>query len=84
MITDSQAKQIIGFNLERMLRERGMTQADLVRRLFDDASQAGRMAVYRWVRGKSSPTPADIVNLAEALQCSTDEILGEKHVTKKI
>lgn len=76
MIDSDDAKEIISENLKRLMHARGWSQADLVREMFEEVTQANRQMVSRWVGGKNPPMPADIVNLATALGCTTDDILG--------
>ena len=80
MINNEQAKQIVSSNLQRILESRGLSQADLARLMFEHVDTAARMMVNRWVKGTNPPTTADIVNLADALHCSTDDLLRSKKI----
>lgn len=78
-MTDSkQIRAAVSDNLRRLLIARGWSQADLARRIFADLDMKKRVQVNRWVNGKSTPTAADLLNLAEAFGVSPDEIGREK------
>lgn len=62
-------------NLMEMLEEAKMTQRELA-----DASGLSEAAVSNYIRGRQMPGVRAIVNIADALGCSTDELidLGDK------
>lgn len=78
MVDNEQTKAAIASNLKRLLKVRGMTQAALARRIFTDVGINERMMVSRWVNGKTSPDAADLLNLAEALGVTAEEIARQK------
>lgn len=63
-----------GRNIERLLRERGLTARDVQKRL----GFAERRPVYFWIQGKNLPSIDNLFMLAEMLQVSIDEILIAK------
>lgn len=87
MITKNDAKQAFMDNLADYMRQHGMTQADLARALWDDASVNNRMKVSRWMAGKIVPNLHELANIAEAFDVSVDELIGavrpQKTKTKK-
>jgi transcriptional regulator with XRE-family HTH domain len=78
MVDNEQTKAAISANLKRLLKVRGMSQAALAKRIFSEVSTAERMMVYRWVNGKVAPDAADLLNLAEALSVTAEEIARQK------
>lgn len=69
-VDDIDYAQRIGSNIAKLLEARGMTQADLARRL--GVSRAG---INKYVVGVAAPHPRNIVRIAAALGVSTDELL---------
>lgn len=63
-----------GKNIERLLRERGLTARDVQQRL----GFAERRPVYFWIQGKNLPSINNLFMLAEMLRVSIDEILITK------
>lgn len=63
-----------GKNIERLLRERGLTARDVQQRL----GFAERRPVYFWIQGKNLPSIDNLFMLAEILRVSIDEILITK------
>lgn len=63
-----------GKNIERLLRERGLTARDVQQRL----GFAERRPVYFWIQGKNLPSIDNLFMLAEMLRVSIDEILITK------
>ncbi len=63
----------LGFYISERRREKGLTQKDLAQRLY-----VTDKAVSRWERGKGFPDIVVIKSLAEALDVSINELLGEK------
>ena len=59
-----------GVNLEEYMRAAKMTQRDLA-----DASGLSDAAVSSYIRGRRMPGARALVNLAEALNCSVDELV---------
>ena len=68
-ITDEEARINIAANLRRILRERGMTQTDLVER-----SGENKMYISRVCNGRFLPNAAALARIAEALD-TTCELL---------
>jgi transcriptional regulator with XRE-family HTH domain len=77
-----ETKQAISDNLRRLLSERGWTQGDLARKIFADVDTAERMIVSRWFTGKSPPSAADLLNLAEAFGVTVEDIARKKRTKK--
>lgn len=63
----------LGLYISERRREKGLTQKDLAQRLY-----VTDKAVSRWERGKGFPDIVVIKPLAEALDVSINELLGEK------
>ena len=63
-----------GKNIERLLREHGLTARDVQQRL----GFAERRPVYFWIQGKNLPSIDNLFMLAEMLRVSIDEILIAK------
>lgn len=63
-------KQEFGRRLERIMLEKGMTQADLAR-----ASDLGRDSISIYIRGRSFPTPTSLQKLARALNVEYQALL---------
>ena len=62
---------VIGRNLSRILKERGVTQAELARRL-----GIARAGINKYVQGVAAPSPRNIVRIARALGVTTDTLLS--------
>lgn len=64
-----------GVNLAELLEDAKMTQRDLA-----DASGLSEAAVSNYIRGRQMPGVKAIVNIADALGCSTDNLVdfGDK------
>lgn len=58
--------------IERLRRAKGMTQAELAKQIGVDQT-----AVHMWENGKTSPRLSHLKKLANALDCSLDELLGQ-------
>ena len=56
--------------LDTQLRERGMTQAELARKM-----ETSTGAVSSWIHGKRHPTPASCRGIAGILRLPVDEVL---------
>ena len=63
----------IADNIRELRKHRGLTQEELAERL-----HLTPQAVSRWETGKTLPDAERIIDLATALNCSADEILGIK------
>lgn len=69
----SNARQIFESNLRRIMRERGIAQADLVTKLNVTAS-----TVSDWVNGKKYPRVDTMQRIADALGVEMDDLTSEK------
>lgn len=76
-MTDQQVMETLGENLRDLLRERGLSQAQLAELAADN-----KMNVSRWIRGVSVPSVAAVVRLCEALDISLDSLLRQKKSQK--
>jgi transcriptional regulator with XRE-family HTH domain len=59
-----------GVNLEEYLKAAKMSQRDLA-----DASGLSEAAVSNYIRGRKMPGVRALINMAEALNCSVDELV---------
>ena len=62
--------EVIGSNLQRLINERGTTQAAIAQKL-----GIARSGINKYVQGVSSPSPRNIVRIARALGVTADELL---------
>ncbi len=60
-------------NLKALRARKGLSQAELARRL-----TVSQQTVAKWETNKSTPNPSTILKLAEIFGVSTDEILGNE------
>jgi transcriptional regulator with XRE-family HTH domain len=68
----------MGQRLRELRLARGLTQEQLARKI-----DVGLDAVRKWERGKRTPMLDMAKKLAEALECSIDEIAGHELPAKK-
>ena len=66
-------KQVIGENIAAKRKERGWTQAHLA-----ELVGVKQLHISRWETGKHLPTIDQFIAIADALQCSLDELAGIK------
>jgi len=59
-----------GVNLEEYMKAAKMSQRDLA-----DASGLSEAAVSNYIRGRTMPGVRALINMAEALHCSVDELI---------
>lgn len=71
MIDTESAKQNISSNVRRILEERGMSVYRLA-----IATKEPPNTVYRIVRGENEPGTVVLARIAEALECTVDELLS--------
>lgn len=64
--------KIFATNLNRMLKDHDMTQADLARRL--DVSE---MAVSSWTNAQKSPRMSKIDRMCEIFNCTRQQLLAD-------
>ena len=62
--------EVIGRNLQRLINERGTTQAAIAQKL-----GIARSGINKSVQGVSSPSPRNIVRISRALGVTADELL---------
>lgn len=67
---DDDYAEVIGRNLQRLINERGTTQAAIARKL-----GIARSGINKYVHGVASPSPRNIVRIARALGVTADELL---------
>lgn len=70
VISDTDARLNVAANVNRILEDRGMTQADLARLTGENA-----MAISRVCRGTNLANVGMLARIAEALECTVDELL---------
>ena len=63
----------IGDNLRKLRDKHNISQEKLKRELPVSGS-----VLYRWVSGKSLPTPTSLIRLSEYLDCSVDFLIGRR------
>lgn len=64
-------KQVIGSTIAAKRKEKGWTQTELAERV-----GVNQIQVSRWENGKHLPTLEQFVCIADALNCSLDELAG--------
>ena len=57
--------------LQRIMADRGMTQAEMARRL-----GVNRSSVHQWYWGINQPSIERLCELRQILRCSWDELMG--------
>lgn len=62
--------EVIGRNLQRLINERGTTQAAIAQKL-----GIARSGINKYVQDVSSPSPRNIVRISRALGVTADELL---------
>lgn len=62
-----------GVNLKRIRNEKGMSQAGLA-----DKMGYKQVTISSWEVGRSEPSMGDIARLAEALDCTQEDLIGIK------
>ena len=70
MITTEEATSNVGHNVQRIMRERGLTQRDLSRR-----AEIPEMTISRIIRGQNEPGIGAVARIAEALDVMVDVLL---------
>ncbi len=70
MITDTDAKRKISSTVRRLMKDRGVSQAELAR-----ATEESEMRISLLVRGEHLPSAAFLKRVAEALSATTDEFM---------
>lgn len=70
MLTDTDAKQNIAANVQRLLVERGMSQSDLA-----EATDESNARVSLMINAKKCPSAAFLARIAEAVGTTVDELL---------
>lgn len=60
-------------NIKRYRKNKNLLQKELA-----DKIGVTNQVISNWERGYTSPNYEDIVNLSNALECSTDELLGKE------
>lgn len=67
----------IGKAIRRMRKAKGLTVMELQRMI-----DAGDGQVYRWERGEYAPSAYFLCRMADALECSVDELLGRESLVR--
>ena len=69
--TDAEIRRVFGARLQRILMERGLSQAAAAR-LCTDISRSN---MSDWIKGLNLPSPAKLKDLADGLQVEIDDLL---------
>jgi len=74
---------MIGERLKELIELRGMTQAELARRM-----RVSPVSIHVWISNKGYPRIYQLANMCEELECSADYLLGlsdkiEMNTTRK-
>lgn len=77
MLDRKTALKNITQNVNRILKSRGWTVADLVR-----ASREPQNTVYRIFRGENIPDAVTLANIADALDTTTDKLMETPSLEK--
>ena len=72
-------KDCFGFRLRQVRMERGLSQTDLGKRV----GLSKRMVSYYEAEAEQSPPGEVVLNFANALQVSTDQLLGRRIIKAK-
>lgn len=78
MLNDSEAKALIGFNVRRLLEQRGRTKYWLAKSISENESTVGRIA-----NGIHCPGAGILARIAEALDVTIDELFSPKKNSAK-
>ncbi len=78
VVTKDQTRKNLSVNLQKLLRERNLKQAAIVRAIKMDGeeTQNVRQRVYRYVHGLSDIVGDDLANIAEFFGVSADLLLS--------
>lgn len=77
MISRNEATKRFTANVAARSSELGLSQSDIARAIFGGAEAPSRMRVSRWFNGIVSPEPDELLNLAEVLECTVDDLLSK-------
>lgn len=69
-MTEQEWRDRFAFILRKKMRNKNMTQRELA-----DAADISEVAVSNYIKGKRTPRADYIVKMANALECSTDELI---------
>jgi len=78
VLTDEQATQNLSANIQKLLADRKMSQAELAR-----ATGESEMNISRYVRGSNVPGVGALARLAEVFGVPTDFLLRDK-ISRKV
>ena len=73
-MSDKNISSVFSQNLNRLLREKGMTQVDLAKRI--DAAPA---AVNAWVKGATIPRTPTLRKIMEVLGCELEDLIVNRY-----
>jgi DNA-binding XRE family transcriptional regulator len=68
------SKELVSFNLRRLLKRSGLTQTDLAKAVCGEVTPSSRVTIHRWVAGKILPTTWQQIQLAKALGAEITEL----------
>jgi len=77
------SKELVSFNLRRLLKRAGMTQTDLAKAVYGEVTPNSRVTVHRWVAGKILPTTWQQLQLAKALGAEITELFRPEKKFRK-
>lgn len=73
-MADKDMSNVFSKNLNWMLREKGMTQVDLAKRI-----DAAPSAVNAWVKGATIPRTPTLRKIMEVLGCELDDLMVNRY-----
>ncbi len=75
-MSDKNISSVFSQNLNRLLREKGMTQVDLAKRI-----DAAPSAVNAWVKGATIPRTPTLRKIMEVLGCELDDLMINRYLS---
>ena len=75
-MSDKNISSVFSQNLNRLLREKGMTQVDLAKRI-----DAAPSAVNAWVKGATIPRTPTLRKIMEVLVCELDDLMINRYLS---
>ena len=69
-MTEEKWRELFGFNLSNYLKHNNMTQRDLT-----DLTYISESIISDYVRGRRTPSAIKILRIAQALKCTTDDLI---------
>lgn len=72
-MNEMEVMELFSKNLKRMMEEDNITQKELA-----DEIGISQQTISKYLRGESIPSLTTVINIAEVLFCSVDELLKEE------